>query len=542
MTTTDHRSVPSPASARSSRSSSARPSASRAPASRGPVPRTATAPPRARVRARARLTEDTLLRRGGVEPGADARTIARLLEEEREDSRRHARRLADLAPFWIDHEDPDLDDDREERSLAVAIATRTTTAIASYRIADAHTAVTEMPATFERLTAGDMPVEWHTRMLKAVRDLTAVQRAQVDEIVASWDLASVPADRFRDELRQLRSWFDREMSAPRPESLRDVSLENSLHDDGTACLRITGPIPEILDLARRLDRSATTVQARQRRALEQGEPIPFDLDGDVARDGKAMSQAALRYAILLRTQLDTGGVEIPAPRHRVNVVVPVLTLMGLSDTPALYDGIHPLPAQMARDLAAAEPVWHRVFADAADGGFLPLPAERYRPSAEQVEHLRLLHPRCAAPCCTHTTTDDAENDHIEEFDHADPARGGPTSLHNLHRLDWRHHDLKTAGRIDPVREPDGATTWTVGSPALITTRVAPRGDLAAPHHAKALMESWEEFCWRRDLDQMQANGEIDRIMQEWGPADPLHDPPLDPDEENREYWEQGPPF
>ncbi|WP_341854669.1 hypothetical protein [Brachybacterium sp. GPGPB12] len=82
------------------------------------------------------------------------------------------------------------------------------------------------------------------------------------------------------------------MSAPRPESLRDVSLENSLHDDGTAFLRITGPIPEILDLARRLDRSAKTVQARQRRALEEGEPIPFDLDGDVARGGKAMSQAA----------------------------------------------------------------------------------------------------------------------------------------------------------------------------------------------------------------------------------------------------------
>src|SRR5699024_4203562 len=262
---------------------------------------TTTAPPRAHVQARVRLTEDSLLRRGRVEPAsADARTIARLLEEEREDSRRHARPLADLAPLWIDHADPDLDDDREGRRLAGASATRTTSASAAYQLADAHTTVTEMPATFARLTAGDMPVEWHTRMLKAVRDLTAVQRAQVDEIVASWDLASVPAARFRDELRQLRSWFDREMSAPRPESLRDVSLENSLHDDGTACLRITGPIPEILDLARRLDRSAKTVQARQRRALEQGEPIPFDLDGDAARDGKAMSQAALRYAILLR--------------------------------------------------------------------------------------------------------------------------------------------------------------------------------------------------------------------------------------------------
>ena len=117
---------------------------------------TTTAPPRAHVQARVRLTEDSLLRRGRVEPAsADARTIARLLEEEREDSRRHARRLADLAPFWIDHEDPDLDDDREERSLAVAIATRTTTALASYRIDDAHTAVTELPRTFERLAASN---------------------------------------------------------------------------------------------------------------------------------------------------------------------------------------------------------------------------------------------------------------------------------------------------------------------------------------------------------------------------------------------------
>ena len=244
---------------------------------------TTTAPPRAHVQARVRLTEDSLLRRGRVEPAsADARTIARLLEEEREDSRRHARRLADLAPFWIDHEDPDLDDDREERSLAVAIATphHHRDRLLSDR-GRAHRPSPRCPATFERLTAGDMPVEWHTRMLKAVRDLTAVQRAQVDEIVASWDLASVPADRFRDELRRSARLY-REMSAPWPESLRDVSLENSLHDDGTACLRITGPIPEILDLARRLDRSAKTVQARQRRALEQGEPIPFDLDGDVA--------------------------------------------------------------------------------------------------------------------------------------------------------------------------------------------------------------------------------------------------------------------
>ena len=52
----------------------------RRPGDRRPASRAATAPPRARVRARAPLTEDSLLRRGAVEPGgADARTIARLL-------------------------------------------------------------------------------------------------------------------------------------------------------------------------------------------------------------------------------------------------------------------------------------------------------------------------------------------------------------------------------------------------------------------------------------------------------------------------------
>ena len=502
------------------------------------------APPRHAVRARSPLTEESVLRRGGVEPGgADARTIARLFEMEREDSRRHARRLRDLAAFRVDRDDPDLSDDREERGIAVAIATRTTTALADRQIEDAHLAVAEMPCTLERRAAGDMPVEWHTRMLRAVRDLTSAQRGLVDEIIAAWDLVSLPADRFRDELRQVRAWCDKDRPAKKPEELRDVSLENSGQDDGTACLPNTGPIPEILDLARGLDLSAKAVQAQQRHALEDGSPIPFALDGTVARDGKAMTLAALRYAILLRTQLDTAGVEVPTSRHRVNVVVPVLTLMGLDDTPALCDGIHPLPAQMARDLAAAEPVWHRVFTDPLPGRFLPVPADRYRPTTAQIEHLRLVHPCCALPCCTHTTTDDAETDHIEEFDHADPARGGPTSLHNLHRLDWRHHDLKTAGRIDPVRESDGSTTWTVGAEPLITTRVTPCGDLATPHLARALLDSWDTWRWNQDMAEMEENGEIARIFAKWGPLDPqLGESQESVDEEFRSRWDGDPPF
>ncbi|GAA4525437.1 hypothetical protein GCM10023160_18460 [Brachybacterium paraconglomeratum] len=127
-----------------------------------PVGRSDIAPPFVTVRARSPLTPTSLIARGKLDAGSvDAAAVTRIMESEREESRRHARHLLGLAPFWIDYEDPDLSDDREERSLAIAIALRTTTARASYRIRDAHIAVNEMPQTFERLAAGDMPKEWH---------------------------------------------------------------------------------------------------------------------------------------------------------------------------------------------------------------------------------------------------------------------------------------------------------------------------------------------------------------------------------------------
>src|SRR5699024_12239757 len=120
--------------------------------------------------------------RGRREPGGRASTTVGLsVDAEREAARRHARQLLDLVPFWIDHETPDLSDDREEHGLAVAIALRTTTDAASLRIRDAHIAVAEMPRTFERLADGDMPTDWHPRMLRSLRDLTPFQRSQADE-------------------------------------------------------------------------------------------------------------------------------------------------------------------------------------------------------------------------------------------------------------------------------------------------------------------------------------------------------------------------
>src|SRR5699024_9940520 len=79
-----------------------------------------------------------------------------------------------------------------------------------------------------------------------------------------------------------------------------------------------------------------------------------------------------------------------------------------------------------------------------------------------------------------------------------PARGGRTSLWTLHRLCWHHHTQKTAGLIDPGRDPadDPATgdhttpagpletTWTIG--ATIRARTREHTDLLTPHTTRAL--------------------------------------------------------
>ncbi|EYT50129.1 HNH endonuclease [Brachybacterium muris UCD-AY4] len=515
------------------------------------------------MRARTPLTEETVAERAGIDadtPQGDA--AVRLLALQRHQSAEHARLLRELAPLWVAPEDGEsAPDDREEADLVVAVALRTTTVRAGTLLRDAHLAVDELPRLFARLEAGDLPVEWHQRILRSVRELTPAQRFELDTRVAAWDLASIPVQRFRRELRLLIAWLHQAgqnaprpedlrdvalegspvddgtatlritgpvlliawlhqagQNAPRPEDLRDVALEGSPVDDGTATLRITGPVPEILSLARRLDASARVVQDQQRRALADGAPIPFDPDGAAALNGAPLTLAALRYAILTGSVLETGGIEVPTERYRLNVTVPVMTLMGLSDAPGVVDGTVPVPAPMARMIAAQEPFWYRVLTDPVTGSFIPAAASSYRPPAAMLEHLRMENPVCAVPGCTRPSTSRAEADHIQEYDHTDPTRGGPTCVSNLHLLCFTHHRLKTRGMIDPVRGPDGTTRWNIGterdsrsrSPGShrprATASIPANRDLATPTLASALLDAWEQHHWEQEIKALMRNG------------------------------------
>lgn len=411
------------------------------------------------MRGRTPLTRDKAPVAAGVENDATASARVRALWDlRREESALFAARLRAAAPFWADRDASTLSegalDDVDEADLAVATALRVTTTQAAALIRDGHVATAHLPRTLERLAHGDMPPSWFTTLLRSVRDLPGETLSLIDERVAEWDLHSIAVSRFRRELRLLITWLttvDEAAAPPPPESFRDVALVDTDSIAGTATMHIVGPIPEILSLSHRLDAAARSLQRAQRDALEHGTEIPFDLDGAASTTGMPLRRAALRYAALTRTVLDTGGVEVPPDRFRMNVVVPALTLLGVSDAPGMVEGAHPIPAPMARALAAQERTWYRILTDPATGIYLPAAADAYRPTAQMLEHLRLRNPVCAVPGCTRSTRRESEADHIEEFNHADPLRGGPTALSNLHLLCQRHHRLKTHRRIDPER-------------------------------------------------------------------------------------------
>ena len=459
------------------------------PASDTPVATDAEAP-RPTVRARKPLNPENFAAHAWCEPGSfEDHAAQELFATHHEEARDYAGRLRKLAMLWDDT--VDTDDDGDTYAILVADARRVTLDQARSLLRDACTAVTSLPRTLARLAAGHLPVAWFEQLLRRIRRLTSDQCWQVDERVADWDLENISCDRFSRELGKLIAWFGSAAVQASPAEQRDVALEVNPEHDGTARLGITGPVHEIVALSHRLDAAARAVQNEQRRALEDSRPVPFDIDGDASRDGHHLTLAELRYAILTRSMLDTGGIEVPGSRLRLNVVVPVMTLLGESEAPGTIDGTVPLPAVMARHLAAGEDTWYRILTEPSTGAFLPLPPSRYSPTPTMQEHLRLLDPVCAVPGCTRNVCTVGEADHIEEYDHENPENGGQTEIDNLHRLCWKHHDMKTRGLIDPVREPDGSTTWIIGGHTRIHARQ--NHDLLTPVLAKALQHSWDVY-------------------------------------------------
>ena len=169
----------------------------------------------------------------------------------------------------------------------------------------------------------------------------------------------------------------------------------------------------------------------------------------------------------------------------VVVTVPMTTLLGLDDRPGTIAG-EPIPADMARTIAASSKFWYRMLTDPATGQVLDEVALKYKP--DKATRLSVLGKwqTCTLPGCSRPAQE-CEIDHGIPFNHEHPELGGRTEPANLHPLCKSHHQAKTEGRIRMRRTGHDQVEWLLPLGTTATT-VAPSVDDGGVHSTACAAE------------------------------------------------------
>ncbi len=162
-------------------------------------------------------------------------------------------------------------------------------------------------------------------------------------------------------------------------------------------------------------------------------------------------------------EVDSAGPDSPAssagthahePRPEICVVVGLDTLLGLADGAAEVPGLGPIPADLARALAA-EGTWRAWITDPATGSVIATGSRRYAPGPGLARLVRAREPVCRMPGCRRDAL-------ACDIDHTIPWPRGQTSATNLGPLCRRHHQLKTHAGWD-LQPVDGGWRWRLPS-------------------------------------------------------------------------------
>jgi Domain of unknown function (DUF222) len=122
-------------------------------------------------------------------------------------------------------------------------------------------------------------------------------------------------------------------------------------------------------------------------------------------------------------------------RPQIAVVVPYSTLIGIDEHPAELAGYGPLPASVARRIAA-DGTWRRLLTDPATGQLLDYGTTRYRPPQDLVDHVVMRDQTCCGIACTRPAS-------ACDIDHTIGYPDGPTADWNLGPPCRPHHNGKT---------------------------------------------------------------------------------------------------
>jgi hypothetical protein len=384
---------------------------------------------------RAEFAGSQLARAAAEQMGA----IARVLDE----ARRHPE-------IWVD-----LDDEPSKRELAIALDAAVADIAMRLSIAEgtvvalAHQADVlrqRAPQTWAAFRQGEISTV-NARNVAATLDSLPVNPATdaaLDGKALEW--AVLPPARFKGRMHTLRERLHPiSLTERHAEAAKGRRMWRENDRDGMAWLGVQVTAPDAEMSWQRVDTMARHLadQPGETRTLDQ-------IRADVVAD-------------LLTGRLDPAT----APRATVGVLIPMMSLLGLSDEPATLDGYGPIDAETARKLTKHAPSFYRILTHPVSSTILDVDRTSYRPPADLKRWLALRDGTCRFFGCGRTARN-CDVDHTKGW-----AQGGPTSATNLAHLSKRHHTVKTESRWKVDHGPGGILTWTSPTGAIRTTDPPP---------------------------------------------------------------------
>ena len=306
----------------------------------------------------------------------------------------------------------------------------------------------EFPDSLRRAIAEGFLPTWQADLI--TQDLINLQPAGRDLVIDTViDTLRHRADRglvgwtftdIRRRTRQIMAGLDDELRRRRAEvhASRGVAI---LHG-GDGWSRLTADLPS--DVAHRIYTRLTALA----RAIHTD-----DTEGSGGPGGESRSVDQIRADVFTDLLLDKphphDTAALPAPGREVAVVIRASTLLHGDDRAAEMLGCGPIPAEIARTLAA-DTKWRAWITDAT-GTVVATSPTTYTPTAAVARVVRATEPYCRMPGCQRTVTD---------IDHITPFPRGTTVPANLSRLCRRHHNLKTHQRWKLANDSPITHTWT----------------------------------------------------------------------------------
>jgi hypothetical protein len=378
-------------------------------------------------------------------------------------------------------------DDSEREEIATAL--RMSGSTAQSRIDVARTLMQHLPGATAALAIGDISPA-HANVIaresaQLIRQgvLPEVLKLIEDEAVAHAEFHT-PAQ-VANKVRSCIAMFAPEQfeaAAVEEKSARKVSYFPSAHGMATIVAFLPAPDAQTIMLA--IDRLANKTNGIAKEKLRNYRKSTGQSDVDNAERfnltdfsedlmdpmdahrADAITAIATMFLETNEDQIMNHGRPVT-----VNLTIDLPTLLGLAENPGQLSGYGPIPASVARELAA-DGKWRKFITDPTTGNLLDFGRESYIPPQILRDFLLARDRTCRFPGCRRSGIKG-------EIDHAIPwEEGGETSPSNLGLLCKRHHQLKTHGGWKLESFADGSCEWTspLGKKRFVPAR--PMGEVA----------------------------------------------------------------